>query len=213
MSTRQLTDPSGYITDGYTFDAFGVLLDKFGATDNDYLYAYNNAINLYDPSGFSALALPAGGVKELGLSISMSNILFGISAIAFGIAIGLTIELIRRHLRFRVYHNTPWRHFLLIRKSGYFLPNKEGKLYFSPSPYFLGRSASRRLSLWHTPDVCISIITYPMLDRLRPVWNNPESVDPEPTFGYGRVGGGFQYWTDIPVPYHSRKPYWWPLLY
>jgi hypothetical protein len=38
MSTRQLTDSSGNITDGYTFDAFGVLLDKFGATENDYLY-------------------------------------------------------------------------------------------------------------------------------------------------------------------------------
>jgi 20S proteasome alpha/beta subunit len=38
MSTRQLSDSSGNITNGYTFDAFGVLLDMFGVTENDYLY-------------------------------------------------------------------------------------------------------------------------------------------------------------------------------
>jgi RHS repeat-associated protein len=50
MSTRQLTNSSGNITDGYTFDAFGVLLDKFGATENSYLYTgeqYDANIGFY----------------------------------------------------------------------------------------------------------------------------------------------------------------------
>jgi RHS repeat-associated protein len=38
MSTRQLTDAAGLVTDLYKYDAFGVLLQQTGATDNNYLY-------------------------------------------------------------------------------------------------------------------------------------------------------------------------------
>ncbi len=38
LSTRQLTDALANVTDGYTYDAFGILLNMFGATDNEYLY-------------------------------------------------------------------------------------------------------------------------------------------------------------------------------
>ena len=38
MSTRHLTDASQNITDGYTYDAFGILLNRFGGTENNYLY-------------------------------------------------------------------------------------------------------------------------------------------------------------------------------
>jgi RHS repeat-associated protein len=38
LSTRQLTDAAQNVTDGYTYDAFGVLINRFGATINDYLY-------------------------------------------------------------------------------------------------------------------------------------------------------------------------------
>jgi RHS repeat-associated protein len=38
MSTRQLSNASGAITDAYTYDAFGVLLNATGATPNLYLY-------------------------------------------------------------------------------------------------------------------------------------------------------------------------------
>jgi RHS repeat-associated protein len=37
-SVRQLTDASASITDTYTYDAFGILIDRTGATPNDYLY-------------------------------------------------------------------------------------------------------------------------------------------------------------------------------
>ncbi|MFX0140411.1 MAG: RHS repeat-associated core domain-containing protein [Candidatus Hodarchaeota archaeon] len=46
MSTRQLTDATQEITDGYTYDAFGILLNKFGATVNDYMYTGEQ----YDPN-------------------------------------------------------------------------------------------------------------------------------------------------------------------
>ena len=46
LSTRQLTDGSANITDGYTYDAFGILLNMFGATENDYLYTGEQ----YDPN-------------------------------------------------------------------------------------------------------------------------------------------------------------------
>ncbi len=37
-STRTLTNPSSEITDSYTYDAFGELLEQTGETDNNYLY-------------------------------------------------------------------------------------------------------------------------------------------------------------------------------
>jgi RHS repeat-associated protein len=39
QSTRQLTDPTGGVTDRYTYDAFGVLSASAGITPNVYLYA------------------------------------------------------------------------------------------------------------------------------------------------------------------------------
>jgi RHS repeat-associated protein len=38
-SVRQLTDSNGAVTDSYTYDAFGNLIARTGATANDYLYA------------------------------------------------------------------------------------------------------------------------------------------------------------------------------
>jgi RHS repeat-associated protein len=38
LSTRQLTDSTGGMTDTYTYDAFGVLLSSAGTTPNNYLY-------------------------------------------------------------------------------------------------------------------------------------------------------------------------------
>jgi len=38
-SVRQLTNQSGAITDTYTYDAFGNLINRTGTTPNDYLYA------------------------------------------------------------------------------------------------------------------------------------------------------------------------------
>ena len=38
-SVRQLTDATASITDTYTYDAFGILIDRTGTTPNDYLYA------------------------------------------------------------------------------------------------------------------------------------------------------------------------------
>jgi RHS repeat-associated protein len=46
MSTRQLTDDSETITDGYVYDAFGVTLDHAGTTENNYLYTGEQ----YDPN-------------------------------------------------------------------------------------------------------------------------------------------------------------------
>ncbi len=46
LSTRQLTDALANVTDGYTYDAFGILLNMFGATENDYLYTGEQ----YDPN-------------------------------------------------------------------------------------------------------------------------------------------------------------------
>jgi RHS repeat-associated protein len=37
-SVRQLTDASASITDTYTYEAFGILIDRTGTTPNDYLY-------------------------------------------------------------------------------------------------------------------------------------------------------------------------------
>ncbi|HWS87495.1 MAG TPA: RHS repeat-associated core domain-containing protein [Pyrinomonadaceae bacterium] len=38
-SVRSLTDTSGAVTDTYTYDAFGTLISRAGATPNEYLYA------------------------------------------------------------------------------------------------------------------------------------------------------------------------------
>jgi len=38
-SVRLLTDSSGSLTDTYTYDAFGILINQTGTTPNDYLYA------------------------------------------------------------------------------------------------------------------------------------------------------------------------------
>jgi len=38
-SVRQLTDTSAAVTDTYTYDAFGNLIERSGSTDNNYLYA------------------------------------------------------------------------------------------------------------------------------------------------------------------------------
>jgi RHS repeat-associated protein len=38
-SVRQLTDASASITDTYTYDAFGILINRTGTTPNDYLYS------------------------------------------------------------------------------------------------------------------------------------------------------------------------------
>ncbi len=46
LSTRQLTDASANITDGYTYDAFGILVNMFGASENNYLYTGEQ----YDPN-------------------------------------------------------------------------------------------------------------------------------------------------------------------
>ena len=45
LSTRQLTDASGNVTDTYTYDAFGLLINRSGATANNYLYTGEQ----YDP--------------------------------------------------------------------------------------------------------------------------------------------------------------------
>jgi RHS repeat-associated protein len=46
MSTRQLIDASEAVTDEYTFDAYGVILDQTGATINNFLYTGEQ----YDPN-------------------------------------------------------------------------------------------------------------------------------------------------------------------
>ena len=46
LSTRQLTDVSQNITDTYTYDAFGLLLNQTGGTENNYLYTGEQ----YDPN-------------------------------------------------------------------------------------------------------------------------------------------------------------------
>jgi len=46
MSTRQLSDGSGQVIDTYTYDAFGLLLNRTGATENNYLYTGEQ----YDPN-------------------------------------------------------------------------------------------------------------------------------------------------------------------
>jgi len=46
LSTRQLTDASGNVTDTYTYDAFGLLINRSGATVNNYLYTGEQ----YDPN-------------------------------------------------------------------------------------------------------------------------------------------------------------------
>ena len=46
LSTRQLSDASGQITDTYTYDAFGLLLARSGSTENNYLYTGEQ----YDPN-------------------------------------------------------------------------------------------------------------------------------------------------------------------
>ena len=38
-SVRYLSDTSGAVTDTFTYDAFGTLISRTGATPNDYLYA------------------------------------------------------------------------------------------------------------------------------------------------------------------------------
>ena len=49
MSTRQLTDDTETVTDTYVYDAFGILLDQTGATENNYMYTGEQ----FDPnSGF-----------------------------------------------------------------------------------------------------------------------------------------------------------------
>jgi len=257
LSTRQLTNASANITDGYTYDAFGILLNMFGATENNYLYTgeqydpnvgfyylraryYNasigrfltmdafsgmqfepaslhkylycegNPVNDWDPSGEMDIALGTTGIT---INISISKILIYSSAIILGTAVGTLIETLKRNLRYRVYHVTTWDGLMGIMATGHFLPGLDGWLYFSAGPYFFGRSAGRKLSLRKKPDVCISIITYPLKDRLRPVWKEPRRAESQPNFGTGRVGGGFEYYTDIPIPYYSRMPFWWPLLF
>jgi len=46
LSTRQLSDASQNVTDTYTYDAFGVLLNRSGSTENNYLYSGEQ----YDPN-------------------------------------------------------------------------------------------------------------------------------------------------------------------
>jgi len=46
LSTRQLTDSSSQVTDTYTYDAFGILINRSGATENNYLYTGEQ----YDPN-------------------------------------------------------------------------------------------------------------------------------------------------------------------
>ncbi len=50
MSTRLLTDSSGSVTDTYTYDAFGNLVDSTGSTINPYLYTgehYDSNLGMY----------------------------------------------------------------------------------------------------------------------------------------------------------------------
>lgn len=49
-SVRHLTDSNGTVTDSYSYDAYGNLLEKEGTTENDFLYAgeqYNAGTGLY----------------------------------------------------------------------------------------------------------------------------------------------------------------------
>ena len=46
LSTRQLTDANSQVTDTYTYDAFGLLLNRTGATESNYLYTGEQ----YDPN-------------------------------------------------------------------------------------------------------------------------------------------------------------------
>lgn len=50
MSTRKLSDAAQTVTDSYTYDAFGIELDRTGATINDYKYTgeqYDANIGFY----------------------------------------------------------------------------------------------------------------------------------------------------------------------
>jgi len=46
LSTRQLSDANSQVTDMYTYDAFGLLLNRSGATENNYMYTGEQ----YDPN-------------------------------------------------------------------------------------------------------------------------------------------------------------------
>ncbi len=80
-STKVLTDSSGNVTDAYQYDAFGAVINKTGATSNNYRYSgeyvddsishqYNRA-RWYDPTigRFSSLD-PFGGKMEQPLSLN-----------------------------------------------------------------------------------------------------------------------------------------------
>lgn len=50
MSTRKLTNTSETITDNYVYDAFGILIDRTGSTENNYLYTgeqYDTNLDAY----------------------------------------------------------------------------------------------------------------------------------------------------------------------
>ncbi|MCP4138554.1 MAG: hypothetical protein GY754_46780, partial [bacterium] len=50
QSVRQLTNDAGIVTDAYVYDAFGVLINGEGSTENNYLYAgeqFDAAVGLY----------------------------------------------------------------------------------------------------------------------------------------------------------------------
>ncbi|MBI3651513.1 MAG: RHS repeat-associated core domain-containing protein, partial [Acidobacteria bacterium] len=79
-SVRYLTDASGAVTDSYTYDAFGVLIQRTGTTPNDYLYAgeqfdshlglyYNRARYLNQATGRFFSMDPFQGEKYLPVSL------------------------------------------------------------------------------------------------------------------------------------------------
>jgi len=50
-SVRLLTDSNGFVTDTYTYEAFGILIDQTGSTPNDFLFAgeqFDRDLGLYD---------------------------------------------------------------------------------------------------------------------------------------------------------------------
>ncbi len=53
MSTRQLTDGIGDVTDIYVYDGFGILIDQAGVTVNNYLYTGEQYIRAGD--GFQVI--------------------------------------------------------------------------------------------------------------------------------------------------------------
>ena len=181
-------------------------------TQHRYLYCKDNPVNRKDPTGERSMGELVATSYQVGSLaakpvITLEGFLNAvkiIAAIGSSVWIGAwTLEKViewertsRDELAIRLQHYTTAESVVPIIQSGY-INSPNGTNYFTPDYYCTTEEATEKLATPSKREFYFSLNMYMVSDGLSPITRVP------PRFGHD--GGGWQTYTEMPIPIHGDR--------